>query len=59
MINFKEKLKELFLYKPEVSYDFVLAENNASTNNTDVPPSFLPDEDIFSSLDKNYDYLKV
>ena len=59
MMNVKEKFKELFLYKPESSYDFVLSENNASTNDNNIPTNFLPDSDIFSSLDKNYDYLRV
>lgn len=59
MMNVKEKLKELFLYKPDSNYNFVLSENNASTNNNDVPANFLPDENIYPSLDKNYDYLKV
>lgn len=59
MSNFKEKLKELFIYEPTVPYNFVLSENNASTNDTDIPSSFLPDREIYSSLDKNLDYLKV
>lgn len=59
MSNLKEKLKELFLYEPKATYDFILSENNASTNDANVPASFLPDAEIFSNLTKNFDYLKV
>lgn len=59
MMNFKEKFKDLFLYKPNNPYEFALSENNASDSNDNPPLSFLPDENIFYSLDKNLDYLKV
>ncbi len=59
MNSFKEKLKGLFLYEPTQNYEFVLSENNAADADKDVSTNFLPDRDISSSLDKNYDYLKV
>lgn len=58
MMNFKDKLKDLFVYKPNMPYDFVLSENNASSDNN-PPANFLPDRDVFATLDENYDYLKV
>lgn len=58
MMNFKEKLKEFFLYEPKVPYDFVLSENNASSN-SNPPVDFLPDTDVFPDFKKNLDYLKV
>ena len=57
MMNFKDKLKDLFVYKPNMPYEFVLSENNASDENP--PANFLPDGDVFSTLDENYDYLRV
>ena len=54
MMKFKEKFKELFLYKPHKPYEFVLSENNASIVDTNPPPAFLPDSSIFSDLDKNH-----
>ena len=59
MSNLKDKLKELFLYVPTEKYDFVLSENNATPNDKDLSTTFLPDAEIFSSLAKKYDYLKV
>ena len=59
MMKFKEKFKELFLYKPHKPYEFVLSENNASVVDANPPTSFLQDTIIFSDLDKNIDYLKV
>lgn len=59
MSNLKDKLKELFLYVPTEKYDFILSENNATPNDKDLSTTFLPDAEIFSSLAKNYDYLKV
>ena len=59
MNKFIKSLKYYFLYNPKHEYDFVLDENNASTEDVDVPDSFLPDHSIYSSLDKNYDYLRV
>lgn len=50
-------LRDFFIFKPEASYKFVLAEDNISTDTT--PINFLPDCNVFSSLDKNYNYLKV
>lgn len=41
------------------NYEFVLSQNNASSSDENPPETFLPDSEIFSSLDKNYDYLKV
>lgn len=59
MNKFKEKLKELFFYEPNSSYEFVLSENNTSTSDINPPSAFLPDSNVFTSLDKNFDYLKV
>ena len=56
---FKNLFKNLFIYKPNNSYDFTLDENNASSYNEEVSPNFLPDCEVFSSLDKNYDYIRV
>lgn len=59
MNNFKETLKKIFLYEPDNSYNFTLAENDSINYQDSSTASFLPDEDIFSSLDKNYEYLQV
>ncbi len=57
MSNFKQKLKHFFMFEPEKSYDFVLSQSeSASQDNSD---SYLPDREIYASLDQNYDYLKV
>ena len=58
MNNLGNFLKKWFVYTPSTSYDFVLNENNSSTNVTDLSDSFLPDHNIYSTLDKNYDYLQ-
>lgn len=47
-------LKSCFSYTPNVKYNFVLDENNANSKDVD-----LPDHDVFESLDKNYEYIKV
>lgn len=52
-------LKSCFSYTPNVKYNFVLDENNANSKDVDLPDSFLPDHDVFESLDKNYEYIKV
>lgn len=59
MMNFKDKFKELFLYKPNNAYEFVLSENNASVTQDNPSANFLPDTDVFTTLEKNLDYLKV
>lgn len=59
MMNFKDKLKAFFLYKDNNTYDFSLDDNNTSSANENSSSNFLPDSDIFTSLDKNYDYIKV
>lgn len=59
MNKFVNFLKECFVYKQTPKYDFVLNENNASVGSQNSPDSFLPDSDIYSSLDKNYTYLRV
>lgn len=57
MNNFKQKLKEFFLYEPVEPYDFVLSQNEEDIQQSS--DSFLPDCDIYPNLDKNYDYLKA
>lgn len=57
IMSFKNFFKNFFVYKPEAPYEFVLAEDSVSEDTSSV--DFLPDCDVFSSLNKNYDYLKV
>ena len=59
MIDFKNLLKKIFMYKPNKIYDFSLDENNVSSYDKDISPNFLPDSDVFANLDKNYEYIKV
>ena len=59
MMNIRNKFKNLFIYKPTVPYEFVLLENNSNSPDNNPPSEFLPDCDVFDSLDKNYDYLRV
>lgn len=59
MNKFTNFLKACFTYTPNVKYNFVLEENNANSKDVDLPDSFLPDHDVFESLDKNYEYIKV
>ena len=59
MMNFKDTLKEIFLYKDNNTYNFSLGDNNTSVTTKDTSPNFLPDSAIFANLDKNYEYLKV
>ena len=59
MNKFTNFLKECFTYTPNVKYNFVLEENNANSKDVDLPDSFLPDHDVFESLDRNYEYIKV
>ena len=59
MMNFVNKLKDLFVFKPKSPYEFVLAENSAISSEVNPPANFLPDCDVFPSLDKNLDYLRV
>jgi len=59
MMNFKNRLKSLFVYRPDVPYDFVLAENPANLSNDNPPSDFIADKDVASSLMENFDYLKV
>ena len=59
MNKFTKFLKSCFVYNPTEQYNFVLNENNANSENVDLPDFFLPDHDIYSNLNKNYDYLRV
>ena len=59
MINVKETLKRLFLYNPKQEYDFSLTNSSTPLLDENQSPNFLPDTEIFSSLDKNYNYIKV
>lgn len=59
MNKFTNFLKKCFTYTPTKKYNFVLEENNANSKDVDLPASFLPDQEIFQSLDKNYNYIKV
>lgn len=59
MFNFKNKLKELFFYEPNHTYDFVLSENSTSSEKGNPPQNILPDCNIYENLAKNYEYLKV
>ncbi len=58
MNKFKQKIKDFLLYNPNKNYNFILSENNMNVKDT-TSSSFLPDSKIFSSLDKNIDYLNV
>ena len=57
MSNFLEYLKNFFVFEPKKSYDFSLSQNEAVPS--DDSATFLPDTEIFASLDENYNYLKV
>lgn len=59
MMNFKDTLKEIFLYKDNNTYNFSLGDNNISASIEDTSPNFLHDSAIFADLNKNYEYLKV
>lgn len=59
MNNFAKFLKGFFVYAPQTSYDFVLSANNANSKDVDLPDSFLPDTNIYTSLNKNIEYLQV
>ncbi len=59
MNKFTNFLKACFTYTPNVKYNFVLEENNVNSKDIDLPNSFLPDHDVFESLDKNHEYIKV
>lgn len=57
MNNFLEHLKNFFVFEPKKSYNFILSQNEAVPS--DESTTFLPDSDIFASLDENFNYLKV
>lgn len=59
MMNFKSKIKDLFVYKPNTSYEFILTESNSTSSNKNPPTNFLPDCNVFTSLDENFNYLRV